>query len=308
MIDVLRKSEKGVALILTLLIAAILVTLIVETNYSTQVDVRIAGNSRNDLQASYLAKSGVNIAISYLKYDGQNSETDNLTEDWAKSYPPFPVGEGFVKVMIEDENAKINVNETMMEDGKIDPKIYNALSILFQRTEVDMEILDSLIDWIDPDDEPQPEGAEGYYYGSLDPPYECKNGPLDTLSELLMIKGVTDEVYGKISGYLTIYSNGRINVNTASKEILMCLDDEIDEEIAEGIIQYREEKPFDTKGELKDVLNDDDLYGRIESIIDVKSNAFNVVSIGRVERVEKVVRAVIDREGGQISYRYWRIE
>jgi type II secretory pathway component PulK len=63
-IDVLRKSEKGVALILTLLIAAILVTLVVETNYSTQVDVRIAGNVRNDLQASYLAKSGVNIAIS----------------------------------------------------------------------------------------------------------------------------------------------------------------------------------------------------------------------------------------------------
>jgi general secretion pathway protein K len=306
-VDLLRKSQRGVALILTLLITAILVTLIVETNYSTQVDLRIAGNLRNDLQASYLAKSGVNIAISYLKYDLQNTETDNLTEDWAKSYPPFPIGEGYVKVFVEDENAKINLNEAVMEDGKIDPKIYDALSILFQRTEVDMGILNSLIDWIDPDDEPQPEGAEDYYYGSLDPPYECKNGPLDTLSELLMIKGVTDEVYGKISRYLTIYSNGRININTASKEVLVCLDEEIDEAIAEGIIQYREEKPFDTKAELKEVV-EDDVYGRIQSIIDVKSNAFSVASTGQVERVEKVVRAVIDREGNQISYRYWRVE
>jgi general secretion pathway protein K len=271
------------------------------------VDLRIAGNLRNDLQASYLAKSGVNIAISYLKYDLQNTETDNLTEDWAKSYPPLPIGEGYVKVVVEDENAKINLNEAVMEDGKIDPKIYDALSILFQRTEVDVGILNSLIDWIDPDDEPQPEGAEDNYYGSLDPPYECKNGPLDTLSELLMIKGVTDEVYEKIKGYLTIYSNGMININTASKEVLVCLDEEIDDAIAEGIIQYREEKPFDKGEELKEVV-EDDVYGRIQSIIDVKSNAFSVASTGQVERVEKVVRAVIDREEDQISYRYWRVE
>ncbi|MFB0507169.1 MAG: type II secretion system minor pseudopilin GspK [Thermodesulfobacteriota bacterium] len=308
MIHLLRKSETGVALILTLLITAILVTLIVEVNYSTQVDVRISGNFRNDLQAYYLAKSGVNIAISYLKYDVENTDTDNLTEDWAKSYPPFPVGEGFVNVMIEDENGKINVDRAVKEKGEVDQVIYDALSRLFQREEVDVGILDALIDWIDPDPDPLPEGAEDSYYASLDPPYECKNGPLDTLSELRMIKGITDEVYAKISKYLTIYSDGKININTASKEVLVCLDDEMDEGIAEGIIQYREEEPFDTKGELKDMLNDDELYGRIESIIDVKSNAFNVVSIGRVERVEKVARAVIDREGGQISYRYWRVE
>jgi general secretion pathway protein K len=216
-IDVLRKSEKGVALILTLLITAILVTLVVETNYSTQVNVRIAGNLKNDLQASYFAKSGVNIAISYLKYDGQNTETDDLTEDWAKSYPPLPIGEGFVKVMIEDENGKIHVNGAVKEDGEVDQFIYDALSRLFQREEVDIGILNSIIDWIDPDDDPLPEGAEGSYYGSLDPPYECKNAPLDTISELLMIKGVTDEVYGKISKHLTIYSDGKVNINTANR-------------------------------------------------------------------------------------------
>jgi len=309
-IDLLRKSETGVALVLTLLITAILVILIVETNYSTQVNLRIAGNFRNDLQAFYLAKSGVNIAISYLKYDVENTDTDNLDEDWAKSYPPIPVGGGFVKVVTEDENAKININ--VMGNEKADPKIRDALSeaisILFERAEVDMEILDSLIDWIDLDKDPQPEGAENYYYGSLDPPYECKNGPLDTISELLMIRGVTDEVYGKISQHLTVYSDGKININTASKEVLVCLDNGIDEGIAEVIIQFREEKPFDTTVELKNVLNDEELYARISAIITVQSNAFSVVSIGRVERVEKMIRTIIDREGNQISYRYWRVE
>lgn len=307
MLELVRKSQRGIALILTLLITAILVTLIVEMNYSTQVDVRIAGNLRNDLQASYLAKSGINIAISYLKYDAQNTETDDLTEDWAKSYPPIPVGEGFVKVVIEDESAKININRLVNEGGEQDELIFNAMARLLERTEIDMAILNSIIDWIDPDDDARAEGAEDDYYESLDPPYPCKNGLLDTLSELHMIKGITDDIYGKIWKHLTLYSDGKININTASKDVLVCLDDEIDEPNAEGIIQYREEKPFDSKEELKEVVGDE-VYGRIESIIDVKSNAFNVVATGHVARVEKIIRSVMERQEGQISYRYWRIE
>jgi general secretion pathway protein K len=286
-----------------------LVTLIVEVNYSTQVDLMIAGNFRNDLRAYYLAKSGVNIAMSYLKYDAANTDTDDLTEDWAKSYPPIPVDGGFVKVLIEDENAKINVNKVVMADGKVDPKIHTAISILFERLEVDLGILDAIIDWIDPDDEPLPDGGEDFHYGSLDPPYACKNGPLDTLSELLMVKDVTDEVYGKISKYLTIYSkDGKININTVGMEVFLCLDDEIDGAMAEAIIEHREESPFAAKEELKPVINNDEVYKRISEIIDVKSNAFSVTSVGRVERVEKIIRAIVDRQGNRIACRYWRME
>ncbi len=312
MIDLLRKSQRGVALILTLLITAILVTLVVETNYSTQVDLRIAGNLRNDLQASYLAKSGVNIAISYLKYDLQNTETDNLDEDWAQTYPPIPVGDGFVKVRIEDEHAKINLNEVVKEDGKVDEKIRDILIRMFEAADVDVGILDAVIDWIDPDDDPLPEGAEDSYYGSLDPPYECKNRPLDTLSELRMIKGVTDEVYGKISKYLTIYSkDGIININTVSTEVLMFLDEGIDGPMAKGITDYREETPFGGQNwqeALRDVINNDDVYNGISPIIGVTSNAFSVESDGWVQNVKKKIWAVIDRQEKQISYRYWRVE
>jgi general secretion pathway protein K len=286
-----------------------LVTLIVEVNYSTQVDLMIAGNFRNDLRAYYLAKSGVNIAMSYLKYDAANTDIDDLTEDWAKSYPPIPVGDGFVKVVIEDENAKIDVNKVVTDDGKIDPKIHTAISVLFERLEVDLGILDAIIDWIDPDGDPLPDGAENFHYESLDPPYSCKNRPLDTLSELLMVKDVTDEVYGKISKHLTIYAkDGKININTAGEEVLLCLDDEIDEAMAQGIIQYRKETPFAAKEELKLVINNDEVYTRISPIIDVKSNAFRVTSVGRVERVEKIIRAVVIRQGDRMACRYWRVD
>jgi general secretion pathway protein K len=281
------------------------------------VDLRIAGNFRNDLQAFYLAKSGVNIAISYLKYDLQNTETDDLTEDWAKSYPPFPVGEGFVHVKIEDENAKININKVVKEeDGKVDEKIRDILTRMFEAVDVDVEIISAIIDWIDPDHDPLPDGAEDYHYESLDPPYSCKDGPLDTLSELLMIEGITDEVYEKISKYLTIYSkDGIININTVDPEgrpeVLMFLDEGIDEPMAEGIIEYRGETPFGGENwqeALRDVINNDDVYNAISPIIGVTSNAFSVTSTGQVERVEKMIRSVIGREANQISCRYWRVE
>ena len=118
-------------------------------------------------------------------------------------------------------------------------------------------------------------------------------------------------IYGKISKYLTIYSNGMININTVGKEVLMCLDEGIDEATAEAIIEYRMETPFEGpnwKQELKDVMNNDEVYKNISLIIDVKSNAFSIISVGRVERVEKVIRAVIDREEKGIACRYWRTE
>ena len=59
------------------------------------------------------------------------------------------------------------------------------------------EIAAAIIDWIDQDDNTE-SGAETDYYATLDPPYAAKNGPFDTIEELLLVKGVTPEIlYGE---------------------------------------------------------------------------------------------------------------
>jgi general secretion pathway protein K len=57
-------------------------------------------------------------------------------------------------------------------------------------------IIDSLIDWLDSEDGDGEEeyGAEDSYYQSLDPPYSCKNGPVESIEELLLVKGFSREL------------------------------------------------------------------------------------------------------------------
>jgi hypothetical protein len=89
-----------------------------------------------------------------------------------------------------DEMGKINLNAWMAVDPT-GQTLYAALLKLPNMTE---EIADSIIDWLDSDDSQRPSGAESAYYGGLDPPYQAKNGPLATVAELLLVKGVTPQL------------------------------------------------------------------------------------------------------------------
>ena len=89
-----------------------------------------------------------------------------------------------------DEMGKINLNAWMAVDPT-GQALYAALLKLPNMTE---EIADAVIDWMDSDDSQRPSGAESAYYGGLTPPYQAKNGPLATVAELLLVKGVTPQL------------------------------------------------------------------------------------------------------------------
>jgi DNA uptake protein ComE-like DNA-binding protein len=89
-----------------------------------------------------------------------------------------------------DECGKINLN-TLMKLDSSGQKAHDVLMMLPNMTE---DVANSILDWIDPDSDSRPNGAEDDYYTGLIPPYHCKNGPLDSLEELLLVKGVTPQL------------------------------------------------------------------------------------------------------------------
>ena len=96
-----------------------------------------------------------------------------------------------VRYGLEDESARINLNALTLADSFTTNGGRTLLMSLPGMTE---DVADSIMDWIDEDDETREYGAEYDYYQSLDPPYSPKNGPLDTVEELLLIRGVVPQL------------------------------------------------------------------------------------------------------------------
>ncbi|MCH8235789.1 MAG: general secretion pathway protein GspK [Chloroflexi bacterium] len=96
-----------------------------------------------------------------------------------------------VRFGLEDESARVNLNTLLVADAGAEDGGRRVLLALPGMTE---EIADAILDWIDPDDEPREFGAEVDYYSGLNPPYAPKNGPLETIEELLLVRGVSPEL------------------------------------------------------------------------------------------------------------------
>ncbi len=307
------EREKGMALVLTLVVVTILAVLVLEFNYLMRVETEISGNYRDSLKAYYLAKSGVNFAYLLLRDD--DLSYDSLDEDWALAKPLVAMEEGAVIFQIEDECGKININSLLVKGGKIDEKKKAVLERLFEVLEIDRELVDVVYDWLDKDDEERDFGAEDDYYSELEKPYPCKNRPLDTVDELFLLKGFNDEVfYGKekereaLDSYLTVYGDGKININTAPSIVLQSLHPDIDESLAQEIVVYRKEHLFKKITDLKEIPGiDERLYNEIGLHITIKSNFFSISSQGALGEARRRIKTILQRQGKNLKIQYWRI-
>ncbi len=323
--DRARDGQRGLALVLTLLVMVLLVTAVLEFDRTTRTAMRAAGNFRDGMKAFHLATSGVAAAQAVLKDDQtRTGGVDSLDELWATPYPPYPVGDGTVALAIQDEGGKININALVSNaNGKIpqDDYVNQQLRALFTLKGVDPDVVDAIADWVDWDDIPEARGAEGAYYRGLDRPYACKNAQIETLSELHLVKGVTDEVYRAISPYLTVYpvkpaGPNQINVNTADPIVLQALkvrrtanapyDAALSAEEVDRIVAAR---PFKTMLEFANGAGMSDTDPRrslLQQQLDVKSSFFSIYSEGEVNGVKKAVIAVAERPR-DLALRYWRL-
>lgn len=199
-----------------------------------------------------IAEAGVVKARSLLMND-EDDLSDSLNEPWSDNPPEFKeriIGSGSLSIVYDfsddrtgqlikrygliDEERKININRAPM----------NVLERLFKialgLSEIEaQELAASIIDWRDADSELSlPLGsAEASYYRSLEYAYEAKDADFEVLDELLLVKGMSNEIFEKLKSYVTIYGLGRVNINTAPKAVLLALG--FSEDIADAILLFR---------------------------------------------------------------------
>lgn len=278
-----RSDEAGVALVLALVFVVLLTVLVVDFSYEMQVEATLISSADSDLRAYLAAKSAVSAGIGLLAADLLEGEAaaqadevdvyDSLDEAWAQGLPVETLNDDTMQATIVDEFGKLNLNALVYSDEEsgeeqVFEQLAEALRFLFEQRGAIEDPVDALIDWLDRDDDPGGNGAENDYYASLGTPYSCKNGPMDSLEELLLIPGIDiDEYLGDpenellpLSDLLTVHGHpeGRVNVNTAPVEVLEAIfsaDERSDDAEAKalGVLDRRENVgPYMARAELEE--------------------------------------------------------
>jgi general secretion pathway protein K len=329
----LLKNNRGMALLMTILIISLILVMTLRFNMTMRSSLTSAANLQDEISLDNMAKSVFNSARAILSVDAQESSFDTLHEDWANlelvsQYFSFFFSRGQGAVNIVDHSGMLQINHLLQkkEDTWIvdeeQKKIWVTLlsSVEFELDEDEaLSIIEAIIDWIDEDDEPLGfGGAESSYYQGLDTPYEPRNGPMEFIEELLLVKGVTDELYfgtGEMPGLANLVTpygrDGKVNINTAHAFILGALSDQIDLDMIDGMVTFRDDEEND--------LGNPEWYklapgfpGDViipPGIITTSSSFFEIMTEVVSGNMRKKVRGMVARGPGSSSdLVYWKIE
>jgi general secretion pathway protein K len=305
-------GERGVALILALLVLCLLVALILEFDAEARRELKEATVFRDSLRAAALSRAAAQTARALLKEDQLKKQplgitADTLADLWAIPLVNFPIGDGSLTGRLEDERGKLNLN---LLNEQVDETARKAMvgrfHRLFQAVGVDPLLVDALADWIDMDEVPLPNGAESRYYESLMPPYRSANTALQSVGELRLIKGFTDEVVQRLRPYVTVHpssggqSLGWININTADPRVIATMDPQITLELAQAVAQGR---PYRTVQDVDAVAGFEPIAKtlRMADAYRVSSDTFSAHATLTINEVTKVLTIVLQRGGRDVT-------
>ncbi len=319
-------DNKGIALILTILIVSLLVALTLQFNTSMRSNLYAAANLSDGIKLDCIARSGFNGALAALYVDGTSGSVDTLRDDWAyirafseASASLFEEGHFLVDVM--DLSGRIQINRLVDEQGGYNDAQRDILLRLLGLPEFGLDaeeaenIVNAIKDWIDEDNEETPFGAEDAYYLTLEKPYPCKNGPIEFPEELLLVRGMTRELfYGTeerpgISYFLSPKGDGKININTAPALVLRALSDRIDQDLAEEMIAYRmdEDNDLSNANWYKAVPGMGDIIIPAD-LITTSSTYFEIISEGIKDTLRRRITGIVERNNEKLKILSWKVE
>jgi type II secretory pathway component PulK len=280
-----RNSRRGIALMIVMLVVFVLTGMVAAFALKMKVELQLAKNDNNETQLEWEARGAVEWAKFAITHKCPNMQNiDTLNDPWAGGIgcPDDPVlaqvdlhniqfisvdgkSLGSASVKITDMERKWNINALANPKGPQPAVIQNALAVMgITDPSLQANITDCILDWVDPRDKARFNGAKNDYYLHLDPPYYCKCGFIDDISELLRIKGITPEMVSATNFSMSAYQKNvspfsrdwvppsydyhfdelftvfgaKLNANTASREALMLIPG-IDAEIADNIVRGR---------------------------------------------------------------------
>lgn len=312
----ISSDEQGIALFIVLWVLVLLSVIAGEFSHAMRTAVNITRNFKEETEAYYIARAGVNAALTKIirqetrpvrRVSVETADMDETDEDWRINLdiPPVPFGGGKFQVRIENESGKVDIN-------KAGPPLLQMMLESFDLSEMEKEIIvDSIIDWRDEDSFHRANGAEDDYYRRLATPYEARDSDFRSIDELLLVRGVTPEIfYGGLESMVTVHSGdsggsnqifgggprgrqnlSRINVNAASPQLLDALPG-IGAEQIRAIQNFRAGRDFESIADLQNLLGSDLSAAAAPFVTFENTSIFTIRSTGMIS--ESSVKSEVD--------------
>jgi len=220
----MKTRQRGVILISALILVALAAVVATSLFFETALMARRAAASFSMEQAVQLGAGGEALAAFALADDKNSDDTDR--DPWAQHYGPVEVETGVaLEAQVSDDQGKFNLNTLLRKDGTPDPDAVKVLRRLLELSEVEPRWSSLIIDWMDPNGQPEADGGEDSLYLSQAPPHRTGNLLLTSVSELEQLPGFTREMYLKLLPHVTALppEAQKINVCTADGVVLDAL-------------------------------------------------------------------------------------
>jgi general secretion pathway protein K len=368
------KNERGMALLATMMAIALMTIIVVDFTSSSALGYLSAANNANEIRATYLARSAINVGLALIAQDtraqqaqaqsgttgttsqgsssaptttqqgassttGQGQPFDSFASVWALPFPPMPVNGGTISVSVVDEARKFDINKLVNQPPTAFPlasaspngistptttpatpvagtttgtstSAANPNSVVGQPNMIAVtqftslllmlglnpDIVPAVVDWLDPDSIESQGGAEADYYLRLIPPYQPRNGPMPTIGDLRLVKGVDDATFAVLRNFVTVKPEAGVNPNTASAQVLTSLEPGLTQnpDLVKTIIEAREVRPFTM---VTDVTNLPGVSGvtNLASDLTLRGQYFTITGVGNYAGARKLVFATFLR-------------
>ena len=244
--------------------------------WSSHIEARRARSMLALDQGRQYALGGEAWAAEILTLDRQDSEIDSLEEVWAQALPPLPIDGGQIQGAVVDMQSRFNLNNLVDSNGQKDLVWFAVFQRLLISLDLQPEIADRVLDWLDPDVEVSfPGGAEDDTYTGNSPPYRTANGYITHVSELLAVAGIDAVAFAALEPHIAALPSGTlININTATGPVIAALDENLSIFDGEAIVQVRADQPFSEISELEGYV-DPGAYG----LVSFSSRYFQVTTV-----------------------------
>ncbi|SCY41645.1 type II secretion system minor pseudopilin GspK [Nitrosospira sp. Nsp13] len=241
----MRAAQRGVAVVLAMSVVALATMAATAIIIPQSIWMRQNQLTNEHVQAQVMVQAGVDWVRAVLSDDRRLSNVDHLGEAWALRMPVMPIEKGELAGHIDDQQGMFNLNN-LVQDGKISATHLVRFKRLLAFLSLPAALADALVDWMDADSAPQPQGGtEDEYYLGLNPPYLASNRPLTDVTELALVRGFDSAVRARLRPFVTALPRFTpINVNTAPPEVLAAVIEGLGINGARTLVEQRQRAYF----------------------------------------------------------------